>query len=117
MALIPIFRFSHYDGRMSTVAGSQERSKLLFGNIHLLSIAAAISDGDGTVDSKSLQLQLTLGQTAVHRALKVFEGVGLLERKARAGRTAPQVYLRVTHDFWHSASNLHATAGVSETAA
>ena len=89
---------------------------MLFGNSHLLRVAAAISYSDGIVTSGALESELAIGQTAVHRVLKIFEGVGLLVRLERAGRTAPQLYRRVDHTFWCSASELHEVAEVEGAA-
>ena len=82
------------------------RSKLLFNNIHVLAIAGAIGAGDQIVDSKTLQSQLGLGQSSVHRVLTVLEGVGLVERIERATRTEPQRYRRATHSFWDAVTEL-----------
>ncbi|WP_133059904.1 hypothetical protein [Plantibacter elymi (nom. nud.)] len=82
------------------------RSKLLFNNTHMLSVADAIGAGDGVVDSKSLQDRLGLGQSAVQRILVALEGVGLMERLERQARTEPIRFQRVTHPFWDAAREL-----------
>jgi hypothetical protein len=81
-----------------------EKSKLLFNNIYVLRVAAAIADSEGAVDSRALQIQLNLGQSAVQRVLIVLEGVGLMERVERATRTEPLVYQKVDHSFWDAVS-------------
>ncbi|POH66409.1 hypothetical protein C3B59_08265 [Cryobacterium zongtaii] len=83
-----------------------KKSKLLFNNIYVLRVAGAIGASDGEVDSKALQDQLDLGQSAVQRVLKVLEGVGLVERVERTTRTEPLVYQRVSHPFWDAVSEL-----------
>lgn len=83
-----------------------DRSKLLFNNIHVLSVAGAIGAGDEVVDSKVLQSQLGLGQSAVQRVLRVLEGVGLVERIERNARTVPLQYRRATHSFWDAVAEL-----------
>ena len=104
-------RVSGYDCLMSTVVESQRRSKLLFNNVHVLSIAAMIDEGESTVDSKTLQVKLALSQSTVQRALRMLEGIGLLERQERTARTESLRYRRMPHRFWGSASDLHEAAG------
>lgn len=87
-------------------SGITERSKLLFNNTHMLSVADAIGAGEDVVDSKSLQLRLGLGQSAVQRTLVALEGVGLMERLERQGRTEPILFRRVSHAFWDAAREL-----------
>ena len=87
-------------------SGVSNRSKLLFNNTHMLSVAEAIGDWDGVVDSKSLQDRLGLRQSAVQRILVALEGVGLLERLERQARTEPIRFQRVTHPFWEAALEL-----------
>lgn len=82
------------------------RSKLLFNNAHMLSVADAISRGESVVESTTLQRQLGLGQSAVQRTLVALEGVGLMERLERKGRTAPVQYRRLDHAFWSAAQDL-----------
>lgn len=79
---------------------------MLFGNMHMLSVARAIGAGDETLDSKSLQKQLKLGQSAVQRILVALEGVGLTERLERQTRTDPVRFRRVDHSFWDAAQDL-----------
>lgn len=86
--------------------GTSERSKLLFNNTHMLSVAEAIGAGEDVVDSKSLQDRLGLGQSAVQRILIALEGVGLMERLERQGRTDPIRFRRVSHAFWEATSEL-----------
>lgn len=94
-------------GYHGPVSGSvAARSKLLFNNVHMLGVARAISVGDDVVDSKSLQAQLDLGQSAVQRILVTLEGVGLMERLERPARTEPVQYRRVSHAFWDAAQAL-----------
>ena len=83
-----------------------EKSKLLFNNVHMLRVAGAIGVGGDVVDSKTLQAKLDLGQSAVQRILVTLEGVGLMERLERQGRTEPVRYRRVTHTFWDAAPEL-----------
>lgn len=80
-----------------------EKSKLLFNNVHLLRVAEAIGTGDDIVDSKTLQAELDLGQSAVQRILVALEGVGLMERLERQARTEPIRFRRLTHSFWQAA--------------
>lgn len=82
------------------------RSKLLFGNLHMLHVAEAIGLGGDVVDSKSLQAELSLGQSTVQRILVALEGVGLMERIERQGRTEPVRFRRVEHAFWDAARAL-----------
>ena len=103
-------RVTGYDHLVSTVVGSQKWSKLLFNNVHVLSIAAMINEGDSTISSKTLQVKLALSQSTVQRVLRVLEGVGLLERQERKIRTESLLYRRIPHDFWSSASDLHEAA-------
>lgn len=83
-----------------------DKSKLLFNNTHMLSVAEAIGAGDGVVDSKSLQSRLGLRQSAVQRILVALEGVGLMERLERQARTEPIRFQRVAHPFWEAALEL-----------
>lgn len=87
-------------------SGVGVRSKLLFNNTHMLSVAEAIGAGDGVVDSKSLQDRLGLGQSAVQRILVALEGVGLMERLERQARTEPIRFQRISHPFWDAAQEL-----------
>jgi DNA-binding MarR family transcriptional regulator len=97
---------------VSTLTESQKRSKLLFNNAHVLSIAAVIGEGESTIDSKTLQTKLALSQSTVQRVLRMLERIGLLERQERAARTEPLRYRRIPHGFWSSASDLHEAAGL-----
>lgn len=83
-----------------------QRSKRLFNNTHMLSVAEAIGAGEGVVDSKSLQIRLGLRQSAVQRILVALEGVGLMERLERQARTEPLRFQRVAHPFWEAALEL-----------
>lgn len=83
-----------------------EKSKLLFNNVHMLSVASAIGLGPDVVDSRSLQTKLDLGQSAVQRILVALEGVGLMERLERQGRTEPVRFRRVAHAFWDAVREL-----------
>lgn len=87
-------------------SSSSVRSKLLFNNTHMLSVADAIGAGDDVVDSKSLQDRLGLGQSAVQRILVTLEGVGLMKRLERHARTDPIRFQRVAHPFWDAAQEL-----------
>lgn len=87
-------------------SGIRARSKLLFNNTHMLSVAEVIGAGDGVVDSKSLQDRLGLGQSAVQRILVALEGVGLMERLERQARTEPLRFQRISHPFWEAAKEL-----------
>lgn len=82
------------------------RSKLLFGNMHMLHIAGSIGSGGDVVDSKSLQAELGLGQSTVQRTLVALEGVGLMERIERHRPTEPLRFRRVEHSFWAAAREL-----------
>lgn len=86
-----------------SVAG---KSKLLFNNVHMLRVAAAIGTGEDVVDSMELQVRLDLGQSAVQRILVALEGVGLMERLERQSRTEPLRFRRVKHSFWDAAQEL-----------
>lgn len=81
-------------------------SKRLFNSTHFLTVAAAIGASKSSIDSRGLQEQLGLGQSAVHRVLVVLEGVGLVERSVRGSRTEPVQYARVPHSFWAAVSEL-----------
>lgn len=83
-----------------------ERSKLLFNNTHMLSVAEAIGAGEGVVDSKGLQDRLGLRQSAVQRILVALEGVGLMERLEREARTKPIRFQRISHPFWDATQEL-----------
>lgn len=87
-------------------SGINGKSKMLFNNTHMLSVADAIGAGEGVVDSKSLQDRLGLGQSAVQRILVALEGVGLMERLERQTRTEPIRFQRVSHPFWAAAQEL-----------
>jgi len=109
-------QFSHYTRIMSaTVAREVSWSKLLFNNAHALRVAALIDSGGAEVDSISLQQELKLGQSSVHRVLKVLEGVELLERLERTSRTEPIKYRRAEHPFWSAATQLM-TASIADGA-
>lgn len=86
-------------------------SKALFNNAHLLSVAAAIAQGDvgEDVTSQTLQGQLSLGQSTVYRVLSVLEEVELLERLDRGARTDSVRFHRVDHAFWEATRDLAAT--------
>ncbi|WP_426976013.1 hypothetical protein ACQCSU_14645 [Pseudarthrobacter sp. O4] len=95
---------------MANVARADEWSKLLFNNIYVLRVSAAISNGDVETDSGTLQRELSLGQTAVYRVMRTLERVNLLERMERSSRTQPLKYRRVSHPFWDAALELLSTA-------
>jgi len=82
------------------------KSKLLFNSVHMLRVAGAISSGDDIVDSRMLQVDLNLGQSAVQRILVALEGVGLMERLERQVRTEPVRFRRLPHPFWLAAQEL-----------
>ena len=96
-------RVSGYNIAMN---GVEVRSKLLFNNTHMLSVAEAIGAGDDVVDSTSLQDRLGLRQSAVQRILVALEGVGLMERLERQARTEPIRFQRTPHPFWLAAQEL-----------
>jgi transcription initiation factor IIE alpha subunit len=83
-----------------------KKSKMLFNSVHVLPVVRAIGAGNAVVDSKSLQQELNLGQSTVHRVLVTLEGVGLMERLKRHTRTEPQQYRRLDHTFWAAAEDL-----------
>lgn len=82
------------------------KSKLLFNNVHMLRVAGAICSGDDVVDSRRLQSELKLGQSAVQRILVALEGVGLMERLERQVMTEPVRFRRLPHSFWRAAQEL-----------
>jgi hypothetical protein len=82
------------------------RSKLLFNNVYVLRVATAIGAGNEVVDSRTLQVELGLGQSAVHRVLQVLEGVSLVDRLDRSSRTEPLRFLRRNSSFWTAMSEL-----------
>lgn len=86
-----------------TVAG---RSKLLFNNVHVIRVATAIGAGNEVLDSKALQGELGLGQSAIQRVLRVLEGVRLVERLDRNSRTEPLRYQRCDSSFWAAVGEL-----------
>lgn len=95
---------------MSDISRAAQWSKLLFNNIHVLRVSAAISSGGWETDCGTLQRQLSLGQTAVYRVIRTLERVSLLERVERSSQTEPLKYRRVDHPFWDATLELFSTA-------
>jgi len=87
-----------------------ERSKLLFGNAHLLDVAALIAAAGGEVRAQELEHALGLAPSTVHRTLVRLSSANLLVRLARAPGEREQRYTKVTHPFWDAALSLRADA-------
>ncbi len=87
-----------------------ERSKLLFGNAHLLDVAALIAVTNREVRAQEFERALGLVPSTVHRALVRLTSANLLVRVARMPGEREQRYTKVTHPFWDAALSLRADA-------
>lgn len=87
-----------------------ERSKLLFGNAHLLDVAALIACTDDDVRAQEFERSLGLVPSTVHRALARLSSANLLVRLARDPGEREQRYAKVVHPFWDAALTLRADA-------
>ncbi len=86
------------------------RSKLLFGNTHLLEMAALIAEMDSDVDVRAQEIERVTGLVAstVHRSLTRLSAANLLVRLDREPGEREQRYARQAHPFWDAALTLRA---------
>jgi DNA-binding MarR family transcriptional regulator len=76
------------------------RSKVLFGNRHLLAVAAAVADQGPVVRARELEEGMGLPASTVHRSLATLVKAGLLRREPRERAEREQRYTRLPHPFW-----------------
>lgn len=93
-----------YGSRMSDEA---LRSKALFGNRHLLGVAARIASGSPQFVARDLEVGMGLPPGTVYRTLQALTRAGLIERLSRGPGEREQRYRRLKHLFWRAASELH----------
>lgn len=84
------------------------RSKALFGNRHMLVVAATIADLGPEVRARQLEQSVGLPPSTVHRSLATLSSARLLIRVPRAPGEREQSYSRVQHPFWDAARTLRA---------
>lgn len=87
---------------------TQQRSKLLFNNSHMLHIAAAIAGSSDSFNSLFLQEKLSLGQSTVQRTISRLEKLELVIRYPRKGAYLPLMYSKVEHSFWDTVLDIYA---------
>ena len=92
------------------------RSKALFGNRHLLAMAAQIAVGDQELVPRDLEAGLGLPPSTVHRSLAALATAGLMIRLPRGRGEREQRYRRLEHSFWQAARELHDEARRTESA-
>lgn len=78
------------------------RSKVLFGNRHLLAVAAAVADLGPVLRARELEEGMGLPASTVHRSLATLVGAGLLRREPRERAEREQRYTRSPHPFWEA---------------
>ena len=86
------------------------RSKVIFGNRHLLAISAQIAAGDQELVARDLETGLGLAPSTVHRSLAALTTAGLIVRLPRGHGEREQRYRRQEHAFWDAARQLHEEA-------
>lgn len=86
------------------------RSKLLFGNAHLLEVAALIAQMPADVRPLEVQREVDLVPSTVHRSLKRLLSADLLVQLDREPGEREQRYARVEHPFWDAALTLRDSA-------
>lgn len=89
---------------------------MLFGNRHLLGIAAQIAEGADQLRARELEAALALAPSTVHRTLAALVRAGLLERLPREPGEREQRYARRSHPFWATASHLRQEARALDSA-
>lgn len=78
----------------------ERRSKILFGNQHLLLVAATVAQGSPELSARDLEEVTGLAPSTVHRLLQKFVGADLAVRVERLPGDRGQRYERVPHPFW-----------------
>jgi len=86
------------------------RSKALFGNRHLLEVAATIAEAGPDVRARQIEQAAGLAASTVHRSLAALSSASLLVRVPRNPGEREQSYFRVPHAFWDAALRLRADA-------
>lgn len=84
----------------------ERRSKLLFGNRHMLQVARDVSVRVGVFTSLDVARVTGVPYTTVHRLLRQLELVGLLEQAAGDEPGQQLWFRRVSHQFWGAVSEL-----------
>jgi DNA-binding MarR family transcriptional regulator len=111
------FRFPESGIRYhETMSQLSLRSKALFGNRHLLAMAAQIAVGDQEFVPRDLETGLGLPPSTVHRSLAALATAGLMIRLPRGRGEREQRYRRLEHSFWQAARELHDEARRTESA-
>jgi len=86
------------------------RSKLLFGNSHLLEMAALIAETSVDLRAQEFERRMGLVPSTVHRSLMRLSSANLLLRLDREPGEREQRYAKVMHPFWDAALSLRADA-------
>lgn len=81
---------------------------MLFGNRHMLAVAAAIADLGPDVRARQIERTMGLAPSTVHRSLATLSLAALLVRVPRDAGEREQAYSRVPHPFWDAARTLRA---------
>lgn len=76
------------------------RSKALFGNEHMLGVAAFIAGSDGALTLGDVCAATGIARTTAHRMIGTLTEVGLLNRLPRGSGERTQWYTRSPHAFW-----------------
>lgn len=76
------------------------RSKALFGNEHMLGVAAFIAASDGALTLVDVCAATGIARTTAHRLIGTLTEVGLLNRLPRGSGERTQWYTRSPHAFW-----------------
>jgi DNA-binding MarR family transcriptional regulator len=85
----------------------RERSKLVFGNVDRLEVAAAVARAEpGAIFSRALAIELGWPDNRVQKQLKQFEAAGLLNAMPSVGGERRVYYERAESSFWRAAERL-----------
>jgi IclR helix-turn-helix domain len=85
---------------MAELSTARERSKLLFGTEHMLTVTSYICDADPILTVASVCEATGVSQTTVHRLVNTLAAVGVLIRLPRNDGDRSQWYSRCEHPFW-----------------
>ncbi len=98
-------------------AAIEERSKLLFGNVHMLTLCGWIGGLDGVFSTTEVCTGAQVPASSVHRALQVLTSCDLVTKLPRGTAERTQWYQRREHLFWAAVQDLRASLEVMTGAA
>jgi hypothetical protein len=108
------FRNPDYNGVMTRLGTADSevlrRSKVLFGNQHMLAVAGFIAEVPGTFTLSDVCTSTGVAQTTGYRLVGVLSQADLVSRLPRSGGERLQWYSRREHTFWVAATALIAEA-------